>query len=262
MKTILEQLKIPLITVVCIFIGLFIYTKLAGPIPFFINSVNTTQTDLFTSNGQGQVTAVPDTATINVGVTQTSANVSDAKDKTDATVNKIIAAVKKLGISDKDIKTTNYSISPNYTPGAMQPMIIVQPPGRGNIVSYTVTQNLEIKIKPTDKANSVIDAVSAEGANLVGGISFTFSDDLQNKLEDQARQIAVNDAKSKAQSLANAAGIHLGRLLNVVENSNLPRVVMPLSAGSAETNQTETSTNVTPGENTVSVDVTLYYQTY
>jgi len=56
--------------IIVFFIVLFVYTKLAGPIPFFINSVNTTKTDLFSASGEGKVTAVPDQATIDVGVTQ------------------------------------------------------------------------------------------------------------------------------------------------------------------------------------------------
>lgn len=262
MRSLWQQFKTPLVTVIVIFAALFVYTKLAGPIPFFINSITTTKTDLFTQDGQGQVTAVPDTATIDVGVTQTATNVTDAKNQTDSTVNKLIAAVKKLGISDNDIKTTNYSVNPNYSPNAVEPMNnIVLPGGNNNIAGYTVTQNLEIKIKQTDKANSVIDAVTANGANLVGGINFTFSDDLQNKLENQAREMAVAQAKNKAEGLAQAAGIHLGRIVNVVESSNFPRI-MPMAGALAKTDQTQSSANVTPGENTVSVTVTLYYETY
>jgi uncharacterized protein YggE len=241
--------------IIVFFIVLFIYTKLAGPIPFFINSVNTTKTDLFSSSGEGKVTAVPDMATVTVGVTQTSATVADAQEKANKTSEKIIADVKKLGLSDKNIKTTNYSVSPNY-PNEIMPMI---GGGRQNITGYTVTQNLEIKIKPLDKANKVIDAATADGANLVGGITFTFSDALQKSLSNQATQQAVNDAKNKAQSLANAAGIHLGKIVNVVENSNQPRPMM--AAGALKTDESA-STNVTPGENTLTVDVVLYYETY
>jgi len=257
-----QQFKTPLVTVVVIFAALFVYTKLAGPIPFFINSITTTKTDLFTQEGQGQVTAVPDTATIDAGVTQTTANVTDAKNQTDSTVNKLITAVKKLGVSDNEIKTTNYSVNPNYSPNTIEPMGgVMIPGGNNNITGYTVTQNLEIKIKQTDKTNSVIDAVTANGANLVGGINFTFSDDLQNKLENQAREIAVAQAKNKAENLAHAAGLHLGRIVNVVENSNFPRI-MPMAGVLSKTDQAQSSANVTPGENTVSITVTLYYETY
>lgn len=243
--------------IILFFVVLFVYTKLAGPIPFSVNSVNTTKTDMFTSQGQGEVTAVPDTATIDAGVTQTAVNVSDAKSKTDEAIKKILGDVKNLGISDSDIKTTNYSVTPNYS-NEIMPMIA----GRTqNITGYTVTQSLEIKIKQLDKANKVIDTVTSDGANLVGGINFTFSDDLQKKLENKARQIAVNEAKTKAQDLAQAAGIRLGKIINVVESSNSPRFV-PLMAGGGTADKSQPSANVTPGENKVSITVTLYYETY
>lgn len=243
--------------IIVFFIVLFVYTKLAGPIPFFINSVNTTKTDLFSSSGEGKITAVPDMATVTVGVTQTSATVADAQEKANKATDKIIQDVKKLGLSDKDIKTTNYSVSPNYS----NEIIPMMGGGQQNITGYTVTQNLEIKINPIDKANKVLDTATADGANLVNGVNFTFSDDLQKSLSSQATQQAVDDAKNKAQGLANAAGIHLGKIVNVVENSNQPRPLMMAAGVAAKTDQS-TPTNVTPGENTLTVDVVLYYETY
>ncbi len=260
MKSLLQEFKTPLITIVILFLGLFLYTKLAGPIPFFINSVTTTKTDLFTAEGEGQVTEVPDTATLYVGVTQTSSSVTDAKNKTNTAVNKVIADIKALGISEKDIKTTNYSINPNYGTGDVVPMMY---PTRGgdNITGYTVTQNLEVKIKQTEKANNVIDVVTKAGGNLVGGINFTFSDELSEKLENQARKEAVDNAKKKAQNLANVSGIKLGRVVNVVETSSIPRF-MPVAKTMQAANDTSSETQVTPGENTVTVNVTIYYETY
>lgn len=255
-----QQFKTPIVTVVILFVALFAYTKLAGPIPFSINSVNTTKTDLFTSSGEGSVTEVPDTATIYVGVTQTSGNVIDAKNKTNTLVNKVITSIKALGVSEKDIKTTNYSINPNYGAGDVVPMMYPIRDGGNNITGYTVTQNLEVKVKPTDKVNSVIDAVTKSGANLVGGVTFTFSDELSEKLENQARKEAVANAKKKAQNLANVSGIRLGKIVNVIENSSFPRYI-PLMKTAQGADALE-ETQVTPGENTVTVSITLYYETY
>lgn len=245
--------------IILFFIALFVYTKLAGPIPFFINSVNTTKTDLFSSNGEGKVTAVPDQATVTVGVTQTSATVTDAQNKVNQTADKIITEVKKLGIADKDIKTTDYSVNPEYSNGVAMPML---PSGSQNITGYTVTENLEINVKPIENVNKVIDAATANGANLVGGVDFTFSDTLSKSLEQKATQQAVDDAKSKAQTLAQAAGIHLGNIVNVVANSNQPVPLMMATGGSEKTAQNSVPTNVTPGQNSLTIDVVLYYETY
>jgi uncharacterized protein len=240
--------------IIVFFVVLFVYTKLAGPIPFSINSINTTKTDLFSASGEGKVTAVPDQATVAVGVTQASTTVVDAQEKTNKTTDKIIQDVKKLGLLDKDIKTTNYSVSPNYS-NEIMPMIGNR---QQNITGYTVTQNLEIKVKPIDKVNKVVDAATADGANLVGGVNFTFSDSLSKSLEQQATKQAIDEAKVKAQTLASAAGVNLGKIINVVESSNQPRPLM--AAGITNKTDQSTSTNIAPGENTLTVDVTIYYE--
>jgi uncharacterized protein YggE len=248
--------------IIVFFIALFVYTKLAGPIPFFINSVNTTKTDLFSANGEGKVTAVPDEATVDVGVTAQSATVSDAKNKVNQAANKIISDLKKLGLSDNDIQTTDYSINPNYSGGlneVMQPMLPSN--GQQNITGYTVTQNLEIQVQPIEKINQVVDTSTKDGANLVGGVNFTFSNQLNKSLEAQATEQAVDNAKTKAEALAKAAGINLGKVINVVENPNQPQPLMMAANAVAKTDQSA-PTAITPGENSITVDVVLYYETY
>lgn len=260
MKNFYEQFKTPIVTIVLLFVALFVYTKLAGPIPFFINSVTTTKTDLFASSGEGKITEIPDTATLYLGVTQTSINVVDAKNKTNTIVSKVITDIKVLGISEKDIKTTNYSVNPNYGTGDVVPMMYPIRDTSNNITGYTVTQNLEVKVKSTERVNNVIDTVTKDGANLIGGINFTFSDELSEKLENQARKEAVANAKKKAQNLANASGIRLGKIVNVIENSSFP--VVPLMRTSQSGTKPSEDTQITPGENTVTTNVTIYYETY
>ena len=266
--SIYEKFKTPAVSIIFFFIALFFYIKIAGPIPFFINSVNTTKTELFSSSGEGKATAVPDTSLIYLGVTQKAENVVDAQNKTNTSVKKIIKDLENLGIKNKDIKTTNYSLTPNYSmnpvPLGAETQVQTYPifPQRNQIPGFTVTQNLEVKVKPINKVNQVIDTVTADGANLIGGVNFTFSDELEKSLEQKARQEAVANAKIRAQSLANAAGMRLGRIVNVVESSNsLPKVV-PFQAETGEkTNQNQAS-NITPGENSITVSVDIYYETF
>jgi uncharacterized protein len=263
-KAFYEQFKTSIVTIVLIFLALMIYTKVIGPIPFSVNSINTTKTDLFTATGEGQITAIPDSATVDAGVTKTAATVADAQNQVNSTTDKLIADIKKLGISDKDIKTTNYSVTPNYGGGIPVPNDGTEfiPPSRGNnITGYTVTQNLQVKVNDTKKVNNVIDTATNDGANLVGGANFTFSDETQAKLEKQATEMAVKAAKTKANDLANAAGIKLGRVVNVTTSST-PIYRPMMAAGVAEKTDTTQASNVTPGQNTVTVDVTLSYETY
>lgn len=280
MKKFYEEFKKPIIIIGIFFVSLFAYTLIAGPIPFSVNSVTTTKTDFFTADGQGEQSAVPDQATIYLGITTNAQTVATAKDNANKTADKIIKVIKAQGIDEKDIKTTNYSVSPNYgtKPRVITPQAGVNEAGSSpesliypippinddnpQIVGYTVSQNLEIKVKPIDKVNNVIDLATANGANLVNGINFTFSDNLQKSLEKKAREQAVKEAKEKAQNLAQVAGIRLGRVINIIEGSSYPRT-MPMAAGNLKLETSDTTqTNVTPGENSVIINVTIYYQTY
>lgn len=249
-----KDLNVPFFTILFILVGIFLYTKLAGPIPFSINSTQTTKSNIFNAQGTGKATEIPNTALLSLGVTKTDSNAINAQTQTNSTANKIIQDLKNLGIEDKNIKTTNYSVYPNYDYNS----------GRQNITGYTVTQNLEVKIKPIDKANKALDTVTADGANLVGGISFVLDPETQKKLERKARDEAVKDAKEKAESLASSAGIRLGKIIDVQEGASFePRPIMqkatlPGGLGGSAEDQTQ----ITPGENTVTITVTIYYETF
>lgn len=237
--------------IVLFFLCLFVYTKVVGPIPFAINSVQTTKSDTFQVTGEGKATAVPNTATISFGITKQANTVADAQNQTNSVVKSILASLQKLGIESKDIKTTDYSLQPNYNFNS----------GSQAITGYTVTQTVQVKIQPLDKVNKTLDTLTSNGANLIGQVSFGFDDATAQKLEDQARQDAVKQAKTKAESLAKASGIHLGSIINVTENQAVPSPILmdtaKLGAGEAAV-----PTQVTPGENTISTTITLSYQIY
>lgn len=241
-------MKVLLITI-SIFLGLFLYTKLFGPIPFSVNSIQTTKTNLFTTSGTGKAIGIPDTAQLSIGVTKTASTVSSAQEQTNTAANKIINDLKKLGIKDKDIKTTNYSVNPNYDFNR----------GEQNITGYTVTQTLEISVAPIDVANKAIDTATSDGANLVGGVNFVFDEKTKKNLENKAREDAVKEAKEKAQNLAKITGIKLGRIVDVQESGNFePRPIFAtqsLEVGKAA------DTSLQPGENSITINITLYYET-
>lgn len=238
-------------TIVFFFVVVFVYTKLAGPIPFSVNSIQTTKSDLFHVEGVGKATAVPDTALLSLGVTKTAPNVTTAQQQVNDVANKLITDLKALGIDEKNIKTTNYSVNPNYDfrEGTQTPN------------GYTVSQNLEVRVKPIDKANQAVDIATKDGANMVGGISFVLDDDEQKKVQEEARKEAVANAKEKAQSLAAAAGISLGRIVDIQENSGR-QMPMFYAAGALDAKTAEAPTNLTPGENTVEVTISLAYEIY
>lgn len=252
MNPVLQSLKVPVAVILFFFLSLLVYTRLAGPIPFSVNSVQTTKTDTFQVTGEGKATGIPNTAIISFGVTKQASTVADAQNQTNTAIEKIMDSLKNLGIETKNIKTTDYSVQPSYNLG-------------GNIQSingYSVTQTIEVKIQPLEKVNNTLDALTASGANIVGQVNFGFDDSTQQKLEDQARTEAVKVAKTKAESLARASGIHLGNIINVVESgAQIPRPILMNAADKLGGGESQ-PTQLTPGENTISTSVTLSYQTY
>ena len=235
--------------VVLFFILLFAYTKLAGPIPFSLNSVTTTKSDTFSVSGEGKVTMLPDIAVISVGVTAQAKTVTKVQQDLNTKINAMSAAIKKLGIDEKDIKTTYYNISPTYDYSSSSQ----------RITGYQANSNLTIKARKIDTVNDVIDAATAAGANEVTGVHFDVDD--KTKAENQAREAAVADAKSKAEAAATAAGFKLGRVTNYSEGGGSgPRPMMydaekalPVAAGGVPT-------QVERGTSELSVSVTLSYE--
>lgn len=238
--------------VIVFFILLFLYTKFIGPIPFAVNSITTTKQNLFQAQGTGEVAAIPNTAEISLGVTRTADTVEDAQNQTNTAVTNILNAIKKLGIDTKDIKTTDYSVNPQYNYNV----------GTQTITGYTVTQNIDVKLSPIEKASKALDVATANGANLVGGLTFTLDDTTMQKLEDQARQKAVDAAKQKAQSLANAAGMKLGQIVNVEETPSEIPLPRPLLMGAGVAQANSAPTQLPTGESTISSTVTISYETY
>jgi len=247
----MKEFKTAFLTTLAIFVIFFLYVKFVGPIPFTVNSVQTTKTNLFSVDGTGKATGIPDTAVISFGVTKTAATVASAQNQTNTAVDKITQDLKNLGIAEKNIKTTDYSVNPNYDFAVGQ-----------SVTGYTVTQTLEADITPVDLANKAVDIATADGANLVNGISFTFSDKVEKGLEDKARADAVSMAKDKANSLAKATGIRLGRIIDVQESNNSqPRPILMNSLEMGGGAKSAAPTQLSPGENSVSIDITLSYET-
>lgn len=239
-------LLLPVIGATTFFILLFTFTRLFGPIPFSVNSVTTTKSTTFDVTGEGKVTALPDIALVTVGILANGQTVKAAQDQINSTINKVSEAIKKLGVDSKDIKTTNYNVNPAYDFTNGQ-----------KITGYTANTNLQIKVRQIDKANSVVDSATANGANQVGGVSFDI--DNKTRLENDARQMTVDEAKKKAADASKIAGFKLGRVINYSENSG-GFSPMPLRAMSAEKAVGGVPTQVEPSSTDITISVTLSYE--
>lgn len=228
----------PFIAVATLIVGLFVFANFGPGLPLSV--VTTTKTEMFTVTGEGKATGVPDIAQINLGITVNGASVASVQSQANTTINSISAAVKKLGVEDKDIQTTNYSLRFDKI--------------------YMADVNLLVKVRNFDKINQVIDAATAAGANQVGGLSFTLDDATREKAESQARAQAIAKAKQKAAQIAAESGLNLGRIINVTEGTNPIMRPMPMMAKAADSGPSA-PTQIEPGSSDISVSVTLSYET-
>ncbi len=173
-----------------------------------------------------------------------------AKNQVNEISNKITEGLKKLGVTVKDIKTTNYSVNPQYDYSGVTQML----------TGYIVDTNIQVKLQPIDKANQSIDIATQDGATSIGGVQFVVDEAKHKELVIEAHKKAIADAKEKAQNLANAAGMRLGRIVDIKENAQTPRPYPILMA--AEKGAGGEPTQLNPGENTVTTTITLSYETY
>lgn len=196
--------------------------------------------------GEGKVDVVPDTANIQAGISAQGTTIKDVENKINAVNNKIIEAVSKIGVPKKDIKTSNYSINPNYD---------FTPNGRENISGYMGNTNLNITVREQDLIAKVITAATEGGANQVFNSGFTVED--PSKYREQARNKAIQNAREQAKKLSSELGIKLGKVVNIVESQ--PGEAFPLmrkDAGLGGAIQPE----LEPGTQTVTSVVTLFFE--
>jgi len=163
-----------------------------------------------TVTGTGSISAAPDTGRISAGVVTEARGAADAVRTNTAAVQQVLAALDKAGIPKKDVQTRGFSVTPVFANRT-------RPNEAPEIVGYRVENTLEVSVQGVDKVGSVLDRLVAAGANQLGGISFSLGD--PDPSLDEARRRAIADARRKAEIYAAAAGVKLGRVLRIEEES-------------------------------------------
>jgi len=230
-----------------------------GQMAYQSRSLDQQNVDQITVSGQGKVYAKPDVAIVSLGVTNTAVTVTDVTKNNADKMNAVIEAVKKIGVDEKDIQTTNYNLSPNYEARAV-PMMYPYNSSTGKIISYTLSQNIQVKIRDFNKISDILSQATAQGANLVGNLQFTIDDPEQFK--DQARAVAIAEAKANAENLAKESGIKLGKIINIYENYSPYSVKydsMALGMGGASPEVASVPT-IQPGQQEINVTINLTYR--
>lgn len=192
--------------------------------------------------GEASVTAPPDLATVDGGVSNDARTAKDAAEANNAAMGKVMLALKGAGLDDKDLQTSRLSLLPQYASPTR--------PGPNSITGYRATNRVTVRLRDVGKVAGVIDTLVAAGANEIGGIHFTVAE--PSKLLDQARDKAIADARRKAEIYARAAGVKLGAPISIAEDSGarpapFRKMALDMAPGAA----------VAPGEETLSVTVAV-----
>lgn len=213
--------------------------------------VSEEQRHSITISGEGKVIGVPDVANIQLGYSVEKPTVAAAQKDNSEKMNAIIKKLKDdFKIDEKDIKTTNYNIYPQYNWND----------GRQNLRGYQVSQNVSVKVRDLDQVSSILDAAGSLGLNQIGSLNFEIDD--PEKLKQEAREQAIEAAKEKAENLADVAGVKLGRIISFYESSSSPvdyyRSSYKLEADMA-TNE-EAAPQIEVGSSEITITATVEYE--
>ncbi len=198
--------------------------------------------------GIGKATGKPSIAHVTVGIETQASSLQKAVDDNKAKMNNLLDTLKKLGLADKDILTSNYSI---YTERASSPT-----PGaevNTDQMIYHVTNQVDVTVRDVNQIGEVLDKAVAAGANNIYGVNFSVED--TTKLEADARTKAVANAKARAEELAQLNGLQLGDVLTVSEVIGGSAYPMDYSAKGMGGG----GTPVQPGELEISMSIQITY---
>ena len=204
-----------------------------------------------TVSGEGRTFAVPDIALIQLGVVTEGLKVGDVVRENTEKMNNILKEIKDLGIEEKDIKTTTYNLAPRYE---------WTEDGKRIFKGYTLTQQINVKIRNFEKIGDVLEKSTEKGANLVGDLQFSI--DEPEKVRQEARKEAIERAKAKASQISTDSGLKLVKLVNVYEDY-YPRTYSDTLYKSLEATgggEIAAPPEIQPGEQEVTVTIYLTYR--
>ncbi len=238
----------------------FIAVKIAKDMKYYdyigrdISSPNT-----ISVSGKGEILAKADIANFTFSVIEESLNVSEAQQKAALKMNEIITFLTGNGVEDKDMKTTNYNISPRYE--YIKSSEKIKAPTKNNrvLVGYEVNQGIGVKVRNIESVGTILGGIGALGASNVSGLSFSIDD--EELLKEDARKLAIDDAKENAEILAGNLGVKLVRIINFSESGYFPIYRQKFSAEAVSMDGIGGAAPEIPtGENKIISQVNIIYE--
>ncbi|MBZ9872952.1 SIMPL domain-containing protein [Mesorhizobium sp. BR1-1-9] len=201
-------------------------------------------------SGEGAATVAPDLAVLTLSVMREAKTARAALDANNDAMAAVIAAMKSAGIKDRDLQTAGIQINPRYN-------YTNKPDGgqEAELIAYQVTNTLSVRVRDVDKTGEILDKAVSLGVNQGGGIVFTNDNPAATVAE--ARKKAVADAMAKAKTLAEAAGVSIGRVIEITDQNIAPPPI-PINAKAFDA--AVGAAPVQAGENAYNVQVTVTFE--
>ena len=201
--------------------------------------------------GEGRADLAPDMAILTLPVTREAATARKALDANSEAMTEVLKAMKAVGVKGNDLQTSGFSIQPRYFRPPVKPSGEREAP---QISGYTVRNTLTVRVRDISAVGTILDKSVSLGVNEGGNIHFTNDD--PSKAISQARTLAVKNAMTKAKTLADAAGVKTGRILEISEYASNPRPMKMAQADMAVA-RSGSAVPVAAGENSYTVTVNI-----
>jgi len=202
--------------------------------------------------GEGEASVAPDMALLSLTVMREAASAREALDANNAAMTAVTEAIKQFGIADRDLQTAGLQIMPRYD-------YTNKPDGtqEAKLVAYQVTNTLSVRVRDLDKTGEILDKAVSLGVNQGGNI--TFANDDPSATITEARRKAVAEATAKANTLAEAAGVKLGRVVEISDQSFASQP-MPIEAKVFDRAFSPAPVPIQAGENSYRVQVNMIFE--
>ncbi|MEX2961446.1 SIMPL domain-containing protein [Microbulbifer sp. TYP-18] len=201
-------------------------------------------------SAQGEVSKAPDVAEISAGVTTEGKDSKAVMQANAEQMDKLVKAVEKAGIEQKDVQTSGISLSPRYGPVTSSSGV-----KRPQITGYMARNTVQIKVRKIEDLGGILDVLTEAGATNIHGPSFSIGE--PEPLMAEARKQAVEKARARAQSFAEALGMKVGRIVSISEGAGRG---IPLPMMRAEMASADARVPIALGETKVTVDLDLVFE--
>ena len=199
-------------------------------------------------NAEGRTTRVPDVAVIRSGVVTQASTAAAALSDNAARMARVLAALRRAGVAERDVQTSNVGLSPQYkyTDGEAP-----------RITGYQATNSISIRFRDVKRAGPILDALVAQGANQIDGPNLML--DNPDAALDEARADAVRRARARAELYARAAGLSVVRIVSITENGENAGPTQPPGIVFLRAKSADASTAMAAGESNVTVNVAVRF---